>query len=184
MGRTYDTLTEAHQAFLAAQKVFFVATAAPGARVNLSPKGLDCLRILSDRAVCWLDVTGSGAETAAHLAADGRLTVMACAFEGSPLILRLYGRGTSLPRGSAGYQALLSSAFADREPPGARQIVRLDFDLVQTSCGFGVPLMSFQEDRQTLLTWAEGQGEDGLRAYRAKKNAKSLDGLPTGLVTD
>ena len=182
MAKQFPALLAEHQRFIARQPVFFVASAAADGRVNLSPKGLDPLRVIDARTVCYLDRTGSGAEVAAHLRADGRLTIMLCAFSGPPLILRLYGRGKSLPRGQAAYATLLAEAFGGAEPPGARQIVRLDIDLVQTSCGFGVPLMDLVGERPSLDRWAEAQGEEGLSEYRRAKNALSLDGLPTGLV--
>jgi hypothetical protein len=167
--------------FIARQRIFFAASAANGTRVNVSPRGTDTFRQLGPNQVCYLDRTGSGNETAAHLLADGRLTLMFCAFEGPPQILRLYGHGTVLHRGSAAYEELLASAFDGREVPGARQIVVLDIDLVQTSCGYAVPLFDFREDRPTLDRWAESKGEDGLRDYRREKNSRSMDGLPTGL---
>ncbi|MBA4795260.1 pyridoxamine 5'-phosphate oxidase family protein [Phenylobacterium sp.] len=182
MAKQFPALLAEHRSFIARQPVFFVASAAADGRVNLSPKGLDPLRVIDERTVCYLDRTGSGAEVAAHLRADGRLTLMLCAFSGPPLILRLYGRGESLPRGGAAYGQLLAEVFGGAEPPGARQIVRLDIDLVQTSCGFGVPLMDFVGERPSLDRWAQAQGEAGLSDYRRAKNALSLDGLPTGLV--
>lgn len=182
MAKQFSALDPQQRAFLEAQKVFFVASATADSRVNVSPKGLDSLRVLGPNRVCWLDRTGSGSETAAHLMADGRLTLMTCAFEGPPLILRLYGRGRSLPRGTAEYAALLAEAFGPDEPPGSRQIIVLDFDLVQTSCGFAVPLFDFKAERPTLDRWAEAKGEDGLREYRRDKNSRSMDGLPTGLA--
>jgi hypothetical protein len=182
VAKQFPAMSEAHQAFLLRQKVFFVASALGEGRVNVSPKGLDALRILSPTAVAYLDHTGSGSETAAHLIADGRLTLMVCAFEGAPNILRLYGRAESLPRGTPAYADLLARAFDGNEPAGARQIVRLDADLVQTSCGFGVPLFDYVGERESLTRWADAKGEAGLDAYRREKNATSMDGLPTGLV--
>ena len=174
--------TPACRDFIARQKIFFAASAAPGARVNLSPRGTDALAILDELTVAWLDKTGSGAETAAHLKADGRLTLMFCAFEGPPNILRLYGRGEALRRGSEAYRAILASAFAGVEPPGARQIVLLHVDRIQTSCGYGVPLFAYRGERPSLDNWARSKGEGGLEAYRREKNAVSIDGLPTGLL--
>jgi hypothetical protein len=182
MAQHFDHIPAAMQAFITRQHVFFTASATADSRINLSPKGSDCLRVLSDRAVVYLDQTGSGNETAAHIRADGRLTIMFCAFEGAPMILRLYGRGRVLPRGTAAYAALLASAFGGEEPPGARQIIALDVGSVQTSCGFSVPLMAFQDDRETLKNWARRKGEDGIRAYWRDKNAVTIDGLPTGLL--
>jgi hypothetical protein len=172
-----DTLA----AFIGRQRIFFAASAAAGTRINLSPRGTEALRILGPHAVCYLDQTGSGNETAAHLIADGRLTLMFCAFEGPPQILRLYGRGEVLARGTPAYAELLASRFDGVEPPGARQIVRQEVEIVQTSCGYGVPFFDFRERRPTLDRWAESKGEDGLAAYRREKNMRSMDGLPTGL---
>jgi hypothetical protein len=183
MAKQFPRLEPAHRAFIERQRVFFVASAAPGSRVNLSPKGLDALRVLAPDRVAYLDHTGSGNETAAHLRADGRLTIMLCAFEGPPLILRLYGRGRALARGSAGYAEFLP-AFGGDEPLGARQIVALDVELVQTSCGYGVPLMAHRGERPNMGRWAESKGEAGLEAYRRERNARSIDGLPTGLLED
>lgn len=180
MAKAFPALEQSHRDFIARQHLFFVASAAATGRVNVSPKGLDCLRILSATSVAYLDLTGSGNETAAHLLADGRLTLMFCAFEGAPVILRLYGQGKSHMRGSADYGRLLASAFEGVEPPGARQIVCLEIERVQTSCGYGVPLFSFDGDRPTLERWAEAKGEDGLEAYRHEKNRVSIDGFPTG----
>lgn len=182
MAKQFDRIAPAHRRFIDAQHVFFVASAAPDARVNVSPKGLDALRVIDDRTVCYLDCTGSGNETAAHLLADGRLTIMLCAFAGPPTILRLYGHGVALRRGSDAYATLLESAFAGRETPGARQIVRLDVDLVQTSCGYAVPLHDYLGERDTLVQWAERQGEDGIASYWRERNGTSLDGLPTGFT--
>jgi len=184
MAKQFPRIEPAHREFLLRQKVFFTASAAADGRVNLSPKGLDALRVLGPDAVCYLDRTGSGNETAAHLRATGRLTIMTCAFEGPPLILRLYGQGRILKRGGAEYAALLEGAFGGEESPGARHIVHLTIDLVQTSCGFGVPIFDYVEERPTLTRWAEAKGEDGLDAYRREKNTSSIDGLPTGLLED
>jgi len=132
-------------------------------------------------AVAYLDQTGSGNEAAAHLRADGRLTIMFCAFEGAPMILRLYGRGRTLPRGTGEYAHLLATAFNGDEPPGARQIVVLDVESVQTSCGYSVPLYDYKDERPTLRNWASRKGDDGIREYWREKNVASIDGLPTGM---
>src|SRR5262249_54021194 len=123
-----------------------------------------------------------GNETAAHLLVDGRLTIMFCAFDGPPVILRLYGKGHAIRRNSAEYRRLLDAQYGGEEPLGARQIIHLDIDLVQTSCGYGVPLFDYQSERPNLDRWAEAKGEDGLRAYWREKNLHSMDGLPTGLL--
>ena len=152
------------------------------AHVNLSPRGTDAFAVLDDLTVAYLDRTGSGNETSAHLRADGRLTVMFCAFEGPPKILRLYGRGEIVRRGNRRYRELVASAFAGEEPPGARQIVLVRVDRVQTSCGYGVPLFEYRGERPSLDNWARAKGEEGIEAYRREKNMVSIDGLPTGLL--
>jgi len=159
MGKQCTSIEPNHREFILKQHIFFTASAAAEGRVNLSPKDRASLRILNANSVAYLDLTGSGNETAAHLRASGRLTIMFCAFEGAPNILRLYGRGKVLARGSAAYRELLASAFGDEESPGARQMVVLEIDLVKTSCGYGVPLFDYAGERPTLLRWAETKGE-------------------------
>ena len=182
MAKTFDHITTEHRAFIEKSHVFFVATAAAEGHINLSPKGLDSLRVLDERTLAYLDLTGSGNETAAHLKADGRMTVMLCAFEGPPLIMRLYGRGRALPRGDTEYASLLARHFGDEERIGARQMIRLDVELVLTSCGYAVPHLAFQSERRGLEAWAAQKGADGLITYRRDNNTMSLDGLPTGFV--
>jgi hypothetical protein len=184
MAKDHPALTAHHRAFIAAQHMFFTASAAAGSRINISPRSTDMLRVLGDNSVVYLDRTGSGNETAAHLRADGRLTIMFCAVEGPPLILRLYGQGTVLRRDGAAYADLLATEYGSTEPLGARQMVRLDFDLVKTSCGYGVPLFDYREERDTMDRWAEAKGASGIAAYQAEKNRTSIDGLPTGLLED
>jgi hypothetical protein len=184
MGKQFPAMTPAHREFIAKQRIFFTATATASSRVNVSPRPTDGLRVLDDRTVLYLDLTGSGSETAAHLRVDGRITLMFCAFEEPPNILRLYGRGTSLPRATSDYTSLLASAFDSQEPLGARQIVRIAIDLVQTSCGYGVPLFDYAGERETLRRWAEHKGDAGLEEYWRMKNARSIDGLPTGLAEE
>jgi len=184
MGKQFPSMTPAHQDFIARQRIFFTATATAASRVNVSPRPTNALRVLDERTVAYLDLTGSGSEAAAHLRADGRITLMFCAFDEPPSILRLYGRGTSLARNTNDYDVLLASAFDNQELLGARQIVRIDIDLVQTSCGYGVPLFEYAGERTTLHRWAEQKGEAGLEEYRRQKNARSLDGLPTGLTEE
>ena len=181
MAKQFERIEPTHAVFIQRQHIFFTASAAVTGRVNVSPRGIDAFRVLDPNHVAYLDQTGSGNETAAHLRADGRLTIMFCAFEGAPMILRLYGRGMVLPHGSPAYENLLRSFFDNQEVPGARQIVRLEVDLILTSCGYGVPLFDYKEDRITLRRWAEAKGPAGLYAYRQEKNVCSIDGFPTGL---
>lgn len=177
MGTVLPALDDELRAFIRAQPLFFVASAPLSAdgHVNLSPKGYDCLRLLDDGArVAYLDLTGSGNETAAHLAENGRCTLMFCAFSGPPKILRLYGRGVVVLPGSVEWEAL-APLFPDL--PGRRQIVLVTIERVQSSCGFGVPLLELVGPRDTLLRWAERKGDDGLVTYRETKNRRSIDGL-------
>ena len=178
MSQKFPALEPRHKDFIARQKIFFVASAAPEGRVNVSPKGMDSFAVLGDNAVAYLDCTGSGNETRAHLIALPRLTIMFAAFDGDPVILRLYGRGRSFLRGSAEYTALLPHF---EEMPGARQIVRLDVDLVQTSCGMAVPYFDYRAERENLVRHWTRQGLTNLRKYWGKKNMVSIDGLPTEL---
>lgn len=184
MGRQFKMMELAHREFILKQKVFFNASAAAEWRVNVSPRDVKSLRILDDNTVAYLDLTGSGNETAAHLRVNNRLTLMFCAFEGPPTILRLYGSGCILRRDSADYDALLASQFGNEEPAGARQIIVLTIDLVQTSCGFNVPLFDYVGERDTLVRWAESKGPQGLEDYWREKNTRSLDGLPTGILEE
>jgi hypothetical protein len=184
MAKQFASMTPAHRDFIARQRIFFTASATASSRVNVSPRPTDALRVLNERTVAYLDLTGSGSETAAHLHVDGRITLMFCALDEPPSILRLYGRGVSLPRNSSDYSRLLASAFENREPRGARQIVHIDIDLVQTSCGYGVPLFEYVGERATLRRWAEQKGDAGLEEYRRLKNARSLDGWPTGFFEE
>jgi hypothetical protein len=181
MAKFYSALTAELMAFIRKQKVFFVATAAPGARINLSPKGLDSLRVLDEHTLAYLDLTGSSAETAAHLRVDPRMTMMFCSFAADALLLRVYGQGEGVlprdPRWTA-----LRALFP--EHPGVRQIVILEVESAQTSCGAGVPLLGYAGERGTLSEWARKKGEDGMAEYRREKNARSIDGLATGLVDD
>jgi hypothetical protein len=178
MGKRFDALTEDHIGFIAAQPLFFVATAARNGRVNLSPKGMDSLRVLAPGRILWLNATGSGNETAAHLADSDRITLMWCSFSARPMILRAYGQARALHRADADWPAL---AALLPDLPGARQIVDCTIDLVQSSCGYAVPFMDFRAERPVLRDWAVGKGEAGLRDYWAARNDRSLDGAPTGI---
>lgn len=163
--------------WLEAQPVFFVATApsGDGGHVNVSPKGYDTFRVLDERTVAYLDLTGSGAETIAHVRQNGRITIMFCAFSGPPRVVRLHGRGAVLREGDDGVDEL-ASRFPDL--PGARSIIRVEVERVSTSCGYAVPKMELVEERDVLIGWARRKGEDGLVEYWAEKNAESIDGLP------
>jgi hypothetical protein len=182
MGKSFAHLEPSHREFILKQKIFFNASADAGGHVNVSPRDGKSLRVLDESSVAYLDLTGSGNETAAHLRSNGRLTLMFCAFEGAPMLLRLYGTGRVVRRASTEYAALLREQFGGVEPPGARQMVVLKVELVQTSCGYNVPLFDFAGERETLVLWAEKKGPEGLEAYWREKNVRSIDGLPTGLI--
>ena len=178
MGKQLPGLTARLKAFIAGQKIFFVATAMKEGRINLSPKGMDALRVLDDTSLVWLNVTGSGNETATHLKYDGRMTLMFAAFEGPPMILRLYGNARAYhPRDA--YWDTHIGLFPPL--PGSRQLVHVDIELVQVSCGMAVPFMEYRADRALLNAWAEEKGPEGLQEYMAEKNISSLDGLDTGI---
>lgn len=187
MAKFYLELNEDLRQFIEDQKIFFTATAPQVGRINLSPKGIDSFRCIDSKTVAYLDLTGSGNETAAHLQAQvdpenqGRMTIMFCSFSEKPLILRLYGRGRAIrPRHTE-----WESFYSLFEPiPGERQIIVLDIDSVQTSCGFGVPIYEFKEERKVLIEWADKKGKQGLVEYWREKNQKSIDGIPTGIFED
>jgi hypothetical protein len=181
MAKLFESITDELADFIGAQPLFYVASAPldPHGHVNLSPKGLDCLRICSPQQVAYLDLTGSGNETSAHLAENGRITLMFCAFNGPPRILRLYGQGRAVLLGTPPWDAL-AAQFPSY--PGMRQIVVADITRVQTSCGFGVPLLEYVGQRDTAIRWAESKGEDGIAAYQRDKNMISMDGLRTPLA--
>ena len=164
--------------FIAKQKVFFVTTAAAEGRINLSPKGMDTLRVLGPNKIVWLNLTGSGNETAAHLLKNNRMTIMFCSFEGKPLILRLYGTAKCFHERDSAFHE-----YAELFPkfPGTRQFFEMEVQLVQTSCGYAVPFMDFKEERTQLNAWAEKQGTDRLEKYKQEKNAYSIDGFETGI---
>ncbi len=178
MAKRYDAIPEKMISFIQAQKLFFVATAAPEGRVNLSPKGMDSLRVMGPQRVIWLNVTGSGNETAAHVRESPRMTLMFAAFEGNPMILRLYGEARVVHTYDPEWEAL----YAHFNPlPGARQIFDLNVDLVQTSCGMAVPFFDYAGERDQLREWTLKRGEQGIRDYWVEKNQESLDGKATGI---
>jgi|GEM_PF-26674 len=178
MGKQYTDIPEELKLFIESQRIFFVGTAADG-RVNLSPKGMDSLRILDENRVIWLNVTGSGNETAAHVQENPRMTLMFAAFEGSPMILRLFGKAKVIHRNDREWPELYSHF---KPLPGARQIFDLAVDLVQTSCGMAVPTFEYAGDRELLNDWARKKGEAGIRQYWEDRNQVSLDGKPTHIV--
>ena len=158
------------------QKIFFVSTAplSGDGMVNCSPKGMDSFRILGPRRVAYLDLTGSGVETIAHLKENGRIVIMMCAFEGPPQIIRFHGKGRPCQKGSAEYQELVSQF---EEYPGARSIIVIDVDRISDSCGYSVPYYDYKGERDVLLKWAQNKGDDGVEEYQRTKNHQSLDGL-------
>src|ERR1700722_17170713 len=174
MAQQYGEISNRLAEFIAAQHVFFVATAAREGRVNVSPKGLDGLRVLGPNRGVWM----SGNETAAHLLDVNRMTLMFCSFERQPLILRLYGTAAEIQRDQPEWDEYIGLFLP---MPGARQIFDMRVDQVQTSCGYGVPFMEYADDRPLMAQWAEKKGPDGLEAYQREKNLKSIDGFPTGL---
>jgi len=177
MAKQFDGIDDTLAGWIRAQHVFFVASAplARDGHVNLSPKGLDSLAILGPREVAYVDFVGSGAETIAHARENGRITLMLCAFEGPPRILRLQGHATAIEPGVAEFAELVA-----RFPPraGVRAVIRIALERIADSCGYGVPLLSFEGDRKQLDAWVERKGADGLREYQLNNNTRSLDGLP------
>lgn len=178
MAKVHPAIDDELAAWIAAQPLFFNATAplSEEGHINLSPRGLDTFRVLGSHEVAYLDFTGSGNESAAHLAENGRITLMFCAFTGAPRILRLYGRGEVILPGENEWQELRAH-FPAALPP-ARQLVRIKVERIQTSCGYGVPLLDFKGQRDELIRWTEKKGEPGLRDYQEKNNRRSIDGLP------
>ena len=178
MAEQYEQLNEELMAFIQQQHIFFIGTAGAEGFVNVSPKGMDSLRVINQSAVAWLNLTGSGNETAAHVLENGRMTIMFCSFDKQPLILRLYGRATTIhPRDEQWSE--LSALFPAYV--GARQIFTLDLDLVQTSCGYAVPYYELQGERPTLSKWADKHGPAGVREYWQEKNIRSLNDKDTGI---
>jgi hypothetical protein len=174
--KIHECLDEGLIEWIGSQHVFFVATAPSSVEghVNVSPKGYDSFRVIDPLTVAYLDLTGSGVETIAHLRDNGRITLMFCAFEGPPQIVRLQGRGVVLTPGDPGFEAM-ADHFDDL--PGARAVIRVDLNRVSDSCGYSVPFMDYVAERPTLLQWAGRKGPEGLEDYRHEKNARSIDGL-------
>lgn len=178
MGQQYSELSEKHIEFISAQKIYFVGTATADSKINISPKGMDSLKVLNHQTVAWLNVTGSGNETAAHVQTHPRMTMMFAAFEGKPMILRLYGHATAIHHNDPEWNDLYTLF---NPVPGARQIFKLTIEMVQTSCGMGVPLFDYVADREQLNDWASKKGDEGIKDYWLQKNLLSIDGIPTNI---
>jgi len=181
MGQRYSEISDKLKQFIENQKLFFVGTATADSRVNISPKGMDSLRVLDKNRVVWLNVTGSGNETSAHIQENPRMTIMLTAFEGNPMILRLYGDAKVVHKNDREWEELFSLF---NPIPGARQIFDLTVDLVQTSCGMAVPIYDYIEEREQLKNWAVKKGEEGLKEYWQEVNQVSLDGKPINIVSE
>lgn len=181
MAKFFESISDNHKAFIAKQRMFFTASAPLQAdgHINLSPKGMDSFRILSADKVAYMDINGSGNETSAHILENGRITVMFCAFDGPPNILKLYGKGYTVLPGDTEWAQL--SALFDLPLP-ARQVIVIDVHKVITSCGYGVPFMDYKGERDQAIKWCENKGEEGLKKYQEDNNMKSLDGLPTAMA--
>jgi hypothetical protein len=179
MGQQFSEMAEKHIKFIGEQKIFFVGTATDVSKVNISPKGMDSFRVLDSKTVAWLNVTGSGNETAAHVQTHPRMTIMFAAFEGNPVILRLYGHATAVHHKDTEWHEL-SALFSPT--PGARQIFKLTIALVQTSCGMSVPFFDYVAEREQLTDWAVKKGEEGIKDYWQQKNQRSLDGIETHIM--
>jgi len=179
MSKFYTKITSRLQKFINTQKIFFVATAPNSGRINLSPKGMDSFRVIDKNRVLWLNVTGSGNETAAHLLENQRITIMFCSFEGAPNILRLYGKGKEIKEGDTSWSELIQQF---PETPGTRQIFDITIDSAQTSCGMSIPFFEYKGERNELNDWATTQGKEGIKDYWTKKNQTSIDGLPTKIL--
>ena len=178
MAKQFERLSDDHTGFITGQHLFFTATAAPDGRVNVSPKGMDSLRILGPNRIAWLNLTGSGNETAGHLLEHPRMTLMWCSFTKRPLILRAYGTARTVHVGDADWDQLAALFPPHRS---ARQIFDMDVDLVQTSCGYAVPFMEYTGERDTMQKWVDARSDAEIRTYWAERNATTIDGLPTGV---
>lgn len=179
MGQTYSEISDKLKQFIEKQKIFFIGTAATDGRVNVSPKGMNCLRILTENRVVWLNATGSTNETSAHIQENSRMTIMFAAFEGNPMTLRLYGNAKVIHKNDGEWEGLYSLF---NNSPGARQIFDVTVDLVQSSCGMGTPFFDYAKERDELNDWAVKKGDEGLKEYWSKKNQASLDGKPTNIM--
>lgn len=180
MAQQYSEMSDKIKQFIESQKIFFVGTATSDGRVNVSPKGMDSLLVLDKNRIAWLNVTGSGNETSAHVQENSRMTIMFAAFEANPMILRLYGKAKAVHKNDAEWNKLFSLF---KPIPGARQIFDLEVELVQTSCGMSIPFFDYVDEREQLKNWAVKKGEDSLIEYWKEKNQISLDGKPTNIMS-
>ncbi len=179
MGQKYSEISDKLKQFIEAQKIFFVGTATDDSRINISPKGMDSLRVLNANRVVWLNVTGSGNETSAHVQENPRMTLLFTAFEGNPMTLRLYGQAKVVHQKDSDWEELFSLFLSI---PGARQIFDLTVDLVQTSCGMSIPYFDYVKEREQLKEWTLKKGNVGIKEYWKEKNQLSLDGKPTHIM--
>lgn len=176
--KQFSEISDQIRGFIENQKIFFIGSADTDGRVNVSPKGADSLRIVDGNRVVWMNLTGSGNETAAHMLANNRITIMFCSFEGKPMILRLFGQGRVVHSGDSEWDEL-AALFSPHT--GARQFFDISVDLVQTSCGFQVPFYEYKGDRDMLEKWTERRGREGIEEYWQETNQLSIDGKPTGI---
>lgn len=180
MGKQFDKIEDAHRAFIEDQHMFFSGSAAPDGLVNISPKGMETLRVMGPNRICWMNLTGSGNETAGHLLENPRMTLMWCSFTTRPLILRTYGTARTILPDDADWPELAALFPPHRS---ARQIYDLKVHMVQTSCGYAVPFMAYKGERDTMQKWVDNKSDDDIRTYWAERNATTLDGKPTGVTS-
>ena len=178
MAKQFDKIEDDHREFIEAQHLFFTASAAPDGRVNISPKGMDSLAVLGPHRIAWMNLTGSGNETAGHLLENPRVTLMWCSFTTRPLILRAYGTAKAIYPEEAAWSDLAQHFPAHRS---ARQIFDMTVEMMQTSCGYAVPFMDFVSDRDTMQKWVDGKSDEDLRQYKLERNMVTIDGKSTGL---
>lgn len=181
MAKQFDAINDDHRGFIEAQHMFFCGSAAPDGRVNISPKGMDSLRVIGPDRIIWCNFTGSGNETAGHLARLNRITLMWCGFETRPMIMRAYGTAKTFHPRDAGFK---DAASHFPTVPGARQFYDMRVEMLQTSCGFAVPFFDYQGERDVLAKWNEDKGPAGIEAYWDTRNRTTIDGMPTHIVKD